>query len=298
LHAFYHFSIVDRNDLLVELSNSKGVKIENNLTIDDLYSFDVSNDKYRRNFEKIFQVYEDKANIAIPNIVSEIKDASNKYQQSLRDIYGYKIFNSLRNPYLIKKTLKKFSFTENLWPSEPELMETCFNVFLGNKPQSSHLCNEFNISYDDYKKWLKMIYFLLSVHPHDRRSQFDGLIDEFFNAPDYVCFAFLYHFTDDSADKVVLLQDNTNIELSVHNNSLSNLFNVSSKMLLSVSFLPFSKVISETGLPKTTPIQNLHQFTYKENDFEMLSNFNRACLVNANNSVYCASNVAYGIKIK
>jgi hypothetical protein len=35
-----------------------------------------------------------------------------------------------------------------------KLMENCFNVFFGNKPQSPHLCKKFNISNEDYNKWL------------------------------------------------------------------------------------------------------------------------------------------------
>ena len=294
----YCFNIVDRNELSVKLSNPKGVKVENNLAIDDLYSFDILNDKYRKNFEEIFKVYEKNADSAITNIVSEFKDKSNKYQKSLRCIYGYKILNSLRNPYLIKKTLETYSLTEDLYPRNPELMKNCLNILSKIKPQSPYLCKLLNISDDDYRKWLKLIYLLLSYDPHDGSSKFDGYIHRHFDAPDYVCIAILYHFTDNSSDKVVLLQDNAIIEIENKRKNLqSTFFNVSSKMFLSVSFNHISNVISEIGLSKETPIKELHHFLYKENDFEWLSIFNRRCIKNAKNSVYCASNVAYGIKI-
>ncbi|MND33320.1 hypothetical protein D3C81_858070 [compost metagenome] len=51
----YKFEIADRENSVVRLTNTAGVKIKKNLSFDDLFSFDVKSSSIRRNLEHFFR---------------------------------------------------------------------------------------------------------------------------------------------------------------------------------------------------------------------------------------------------
>ena len=54
----YTFNIIDREDYKISLLSDKGSLIENNLSLEDLFSFDVVDKKIRANLETLFHAYE------------------------------------------------------------------------------------------------------------------------------------------------------------------------------------------------------------------------------------------------
>lgn len=68
----YKFKIDDREELTFNLVNPLGVKIENNLSFNDLYTFDVFSDRTRNNFEAYFGKYEVNIEVFTNNILNKI----------------------------------------------------------------------------------------------------------------------------------------------------------------------------------------------------------------------------------
>ena len=54
----YKFKVKNKNNSVVKITRENGVKIEDNLSYDDLYTFNFLEGKVRESFENFFQKYE------------------------------------------------------------------------------------------------------------------------------------------------------------------------------------------------------------------------------------------------
>lgn len=65
----FEYEIVDRELDIYQKTKLTGVKIEQNLSFNDLYTFDILNDQIRSNFEEFFCKYENKVEILTRNLI-------------------------------------------------------------------------------------------------------------------------------------------------------------------------------------------------------------------------------------
>lgn len=123
----YQFEVINREKSVLKLVHKNGISIRNNLAIEDLYSFDKSGE-LRKNFEKLFQRYEQRITSAVEALEGKL------LKKSYTDLDGllYEIF-----------LLKFLNVRSNLFESLPDL----------------------DLSLEEHKKWLKVLLLLLMPNP-------------------------------------------------------------------------------------------------------------------------------------
>ncbi|MFG4542430.1 hypothetical protein ACF0DH_03075, partial [Acinetobacter baumannii] len=104
----YKFKIDDREELTFNLVNPLGVKIENNLSFNDLYTFDVFSDRTRNNFEAYFGKYEVNIEVFTNKILNKIDKNEAITIEEIKDLIFCKMMNFIRNPFSIEKCLNIF----------------------------------------------------------------------------------------------------------------------------------------------------------------------------------------------
>ncbi|MDC4271680.1 hypothetical protein NQ630_13305, partial [Acinetobacter baumannii] len=117
----YKFNLIDREQLTSELVNPNGVRIEKNLSFNDLYTFDVFSDNSRNNFELFFGQYEDKIEETTNNIITKLKNEESILIEELKVLIFSKIMNFIRNPFCIEKILNTYGELSTVSPTDTNL---------------------------------------------------------------------------------------------------------------------------------------------------------------------------------
>lgn len=176
-NRIYQFDVVDREKSVLKLVHNDGVSIRNNLAIEDLYSFDISG-KLRKNFENLFQKYEQR----IKQAVEELEN--NPSENSLYEIWLLKFLNICRNPHGVKKFLNTFHMMNkkmnNRHLLDPYFLE-CYQQI--DNLQESDLFKGFSdldLSLEEYKAWLKVLLLLLMPNSHLDSAKPGGYLGNIF----------------------------------------------------------------------------------------------------------------------
>lgn len=151
----YQFEALDRESLEYKLSNEIGVKIENNLSFNDLYSLEIFDDATRDNFEQYFWKLENQ----IEYLTKEILANEQLDKDVLLTLFNAKLMNVIRNPYCIISTINTYSLFSNYTPTD-EYLRKYFNKINMMKVHND-LLSEFDITEEQYKKWLKIIFYMV-----------------------------------------------------------------------------------------------------------------------------------------
>ena len=101
----YKFKVKNKNNSVVKITRENGVKIEDNLSYDDLYTFNFLEGKVRESFENFFQKYENNIETHIKNMEGKFDDSYQDVTLEVVNIFLYKLMNIIRNPYFIKETI-------------------------------------------------------------------------------------------------------------------------------------------------------------------------------------------------
>lgn len=137
----YSFSIKDRDAGVVSINSEKGVRISTNLSLHDLFSFDVLGEEAKKyNFEKLFHSYEVTIKSNTESLLSKIDLPKADIKPEIINIFRFKILNFVRNPYSIKKILATFSAFKDIFPTDSIHYENFNRVLNGSKPQQKYLC--------------------------------------------------------------------------------------------------------------------------------------------------------------
>ena len=105
----YKFEIIDREKNIVRLTDPNGVKIKNNLSFDDLFSFDVKNISLRKNLEDFFNKFEMDMALASDLLISEsmVSSGSDVLKKAAERVFKAKYMSWIRNPYMIARTISR-----------------------------------------------------------------------------------------------------------------------------------------------------------------------------------------------
>lgn len=200
----YSFSIRDRNSFAVSIDSEKGVKISKNLSLNDLFSFDVLGEGGGRyNFEKLFYDYETRIKINTESLLSKIVTPEADIKSAIINIFRFKILNFVRNPYSIEKILNTFCDLKKIIPNDPIHFESFNRVLEGSKPQQSYLCNQLGITEEDYRDWLATIFILLNSMEEDKVNFLDQTIIGILENPSLYTRVYIYTYDE----KTCLLSD-------------------------------------------------------------------------------------------
>lgn len=144
----YKFEIADRENSVVRLKNTEGVKIKTNLSFDDLFSFDVKSSRLRKNLEDFFQKFEIDLVSATGLLISESKvnSGSDVLKDAAERVFKAKFMGWIRNPYLIAQTIDMFKGFKGMHPTDPFLLTHFSDIRAGAKPHLAEVCAMFKVT--------------------------------------------------------------------------------------------------------------------------------------------------------
>ena len=173
----YSFTVVDRENYILALESSNGRPIGTNLSLFDLFSFDVpGNSRLRHNFESLFHKYEGYIETHTKNLLAKLNTRSGDVKAEIIDLFAAKLLNFVRNPFCIAKVLNTFPGVASYYPTDPALLADYRRIATGRKPHQEHLCTELGISDAQYIEWLRLLFMLLVPMAEGRPNFFEEMI--------------------------------------------------------------------------------------------------------------------------
>lgn len=220
-----------------QFGTGESSKIENNQCDNDLYTLAIK-DNNRKNLENLMNRLESDYSNAVSKVETSCrshKDDKGMLSVDIDDIkkiLAIKMLTRFRNPYLIKETLRLISFTNELILDDDRHFEALVALHKA-KNNIDYLSNKYKVTKSEYISWLNTLVGLLLPVKDD--GLFLGMIDEFFEAPEFGKIACIYYYDTDC----VLLPDCGTLEMEC-DNSITFGFNVTSKIFI-LLFMPVCK---------------------------------------------------------
>ena len=117
----YSFEVVNRENYTLALESQNGRLIGNNLSLFDLFSFDVpGGSRLRLNFELLFQKYEEYIAAHTKSLLAKLNASSGDIKAEIIDLFAAKLLNFVRNPFSIIKVLNSFPGVASYDPTDPD----------------------------------------------------------------------------------------------------------------------------------------------------------------------------------
>jgi hypothetical protein len=162
----FSFDLIDRDARIVRLTHPRGTPIASNLSMYDLYSFDVDKDAdTRANLEREFGQYETIVRETTENLMRKFAEHSVDCKEELLTLFFAKFTNFIRNPFSVHKVLNTFGAMAVHHPVDPAIYASYTRIMTGRKPQQTALCARLGITDKQYAAWLRVIFSLGHVSP-------------------------------------------------------------------------------------------------------------------------------------
>lgn len=195
----YSFSLHDRESYSISLDSEKGFKISNNLSLNDVFGFEVlEKEAARHNFEKLFHQYEKNIKSNTDSLLSKIANPRADVKKEVLEIFLSKFLNFVRNPYSIKKVLNTFPQLKNMYPTNSIHYKNYKLVLNGRKPQQTHLCNQLGISGEEYATWLSVIFLLLTALEDDQPNFLEKVVKRLYESSEIFVMVIIYTYHDET----------------------------------------------------------------------------------------------------
>jgi hypothetical protein len=170
----YSFEVIDRENYTLSLESPNGRPIGSNLSLFDLFSFDVpGNTRLRRNFESLFHKYENYIEAHTKSLLAKLNGGGRDIKAEIIDLFAAKLLNFVRNPFSIVKVLNSFPGVASYDPVDPALLADYRRIVSGRKPHQAHLCTQLGISDAQYVEWLRLLFMLLVPMAEGRSNFFE-----------------------------------------------------------------------------------------------------------------------------
>lgn len=291
----YSFHLTDRENFKVKLDNPSGVSIKNNLSVLDLFTFDVFDSDLRSNFEKLFTEYEADSRTCVENILEAEGALSRDIGNLLIEVFRFKMLNFIRNPFSIEKAINSFPTLMNLAPVDRKQRAIFDRVLAGRRPHQKSVCDNIGIDFNLYSEWLALLFLLLSPKIGKGRSVFDEVIYSLFKNKNNFISIYLYQFSDKSC----LLSDRGYV---IPINELEGVsawdFNLSSNLFVRYAFQDL-RSIGGVQSQRFSELQNLNgnqvQVTKFYDDLNELSRYNQRTVYQCYQNVYCSESEVFGV---
>lgn len=298
----YKLKVKDRNNSIIKNTEENGVKIENNLSRKDLYTFNFLEDGVRENFEDFFKNYENNIENHIKNMKKKCNDGYQDITLEVVNVFLYKLMNIIRNPYFIKETIAIFEDLLEIDISEDNDIIRVMNFTSKGKDK---IYKEYNITADDYKKWLIIIY--LAITKKDGEELLlESIVRNIFNNKDYHKDIWIFFYDD----KFCLLSDKGfNLE-SIGDGNFILEFNLRKDVFISFPFFSsyymFNLMKQELGasdeyIQEVLSVKKILNKDIKArknpNKIEALSKYNQRTIQNCHEHVFGASKEYEGVTV-
>lgn len=203
----YQFEALDRESLEYKLSNEIGVKIENNLSFNDLYSLEIFDDATRDNFEQYFWKLENQ----IEYLTEKILTSTQVEKEVLLTFFNAKLMNVIRNPYCILSTLNTYSDICKYIPTDKKLAQ--YFIKIESSKTNQLILSELRVGQEQFRQWLKIIFYLVVPIncPNGEYLNFmSDIIEKIFDIRDYRIFIVLVTHKS----QICLLSDRAHVDFS------------------------------------------------------------------------------------
>jgi len=291
----YSFKLVDRENYLLELENPKGRPIGKNLSLFDLFSFDVLDDSsLRLNFESLFHRYEGYIEVHTRALLAKLNTGGGDIKAEIIELFAAKLLNFVRNPFCIEKVLNTFPGIASYNPTDPALLASYRRIVTGKKPQQEFLCRTLGISEAQYIEWLRLLFMLLTPMTNGHVNFFDDMIKRLLEDRKKYIAAFVCEYDDAScllSDRGFSqpIEDGAHMALSFNlcSTAFVHYFVSDPATLLKdkahPEFLANALAARERLLPPQINV------TFRRNDLDMLARYNRRVVEQCYERVFCAT---------
>jgi len=291
----YSFRLVDREAYQIELETPRGRAIASNLSMLDLFSFDVpGGGRLRMNLEALFHKYEKNVETHTRSLLAKLATGSADLKAEIIDLFAAKLLNFVRNPFCIEKVLNSFPGVTAYEPIYPDLLAAYRLVAAGRKPHQARLCEQLGISHETYDKWLRLLFILLMQTGDDRPNLFEGIIKGLFEARNTQAAAFVWVYDQDHC----LLSDRSFSQPIPDGPHMAMSFNLCSTAFVDYIFADAATLVQDRAPPefvanalaawKQRPQASIN-VTMTRNNSEMLARYNRRVIEQCRERVYCAA---------
>ncbi|MGJ4963344.1 hypothetical protein ACQR2C_14270 [Bradyrhizobium sp. HKCCYLRH3061] len=291
----YSFEIVNRENYRLALESPKGRPIGSNLSLFDLFSFDVpGTSPLRLNFEKLFQKYETSIEVHTKNLLAKLNRNDHDIKAEIIDLFAAKLLNFVRNPFSVAKVLNSFPGLTRYDPADPALLADYGRIVSGRKPQQTRLCTELGITDTQYVEWLRLLFMLLAPMMKDRPNLFEEVIKTLVEDPKTHVAAFVSEYDTERC----LLSDRGFSQPIEDGPHMAFSFNLCSTAFIDYIFADPATLVEGKGSPEfiaraLADRERLGQkqihVTFRRNDLGMLARFNRRAVEQCYRRVYCSA---------
>lgn len=291
----YSFKIANRESYLLELENPKGNLIKGNLSLFDLFSFDVLDDKnLRYNFESLFQRYEGYIETHTKTLLAKLNSGDHDVKAEIIDLFAAKLINFVRNPFCIQKVLNTFPGVASYDPTDRTLLASYRRIVTGKKPHQEYLCRTLGINNLQYIEWLRLLFMLLTPMSTGHTNFFEDIIKSLLEDQKNYIAAFVYEY-----EKEYCLLSDRGFSQPIENDAhMGFSFNLCSTAFIHYlvcdpavllknkahpEFLAYALAAREKLLPPQINV------TFRRNDLNMLAQYNRRVVEQCYKRVFCAA---------
>jgi hypothetical protein len=180
--SIYEFEVLDRGE--IRLSPPKSQRIGNNLSMLDLFSFDVDK-PFRQNLEALFRRYEDDMNAHTEALLNKLAQGECAVSDEVVNLYAAKLLNFARNPYSVPKILDTFGIFGSCTPTYPATRKLFIAVRNGRRKHQKHLCKQLGITNTQYEQWLRMLFTMLMELKPGFPPLFDQVVQSVFTSKEF-----------------------------------------------------------------------------------------------------------------
>lgn len=290
----YSFTVVDRKNYTLALESPNGRPIGSNLSLFDLFSFDVpGNSRMRLNFESLFQKYEGCIEAHTKSLLAKLNTRSGDIKAEIIDLFAAKLLNFVRNPFCIAKVLNSFPGIASYDPTDPALLADYRRIVTGRKPHQAHLCSQLGISDAQYVEWLRLLFMLLVPMAEGRPNLFEEMIKALLEDRKTHVAAFVCEF--DSAR--CLLSDRGFSQPVEDGPHMAFSFNLCATAFAHYIFADPATLVREKASPdfiaraiaswESLPEKQVN-VTFLQDDLGMLARYNRRVVEQCYMHVYCS----------
>ncbi len=295
----YEFDIVSRDEHVLQLTSTRGRSIHSNLSMLDLFTFDVDRDSGTRfNFEQAFARYENQMRHYTERLLLAHSNRSREIQNELFGLFVAKIVNFIRNPYSVAKVVNTFGKFAQYHPTNPEIYGIYTRTLTGRRPHQEHLCRELGITDDQYSVWLRLLFMLLTPMADGVSNFLESAMKSLFESREQ---ATLVHFHKYETHQCLLSDRGYSSPVPEHADRLVLDFNLCSTAFIRYAFLDYRPVLRE---PMPDAIRRglergpkMVQLSYLNNDLSALDVFHRRLIEQAFKRVYSSAATAYGTTV-
>lgn len=285
----FSFRVHDRESYDIRLESRRGRLISGNLSLDDLFTFDVAPDHGSRfNFEVLFQRFEREVVATTESLFQKLAAGDQDVGGEIGSLFTAKLLNFARNPFSVAKILNTFGVLANYQPTAPAASRMFERVLNGRKPHQTRLCAELGISDFDYERWLKMLFMLFSESGDGKLSLLESTVKAVFDLKSHAVAVLVCTYTQARC----LLSDRSFSETLRRPNWIGLEFNLHGNAFIRYLFADHGELVPHAPREWVEQYQTFkHPVNVRHHvdDFDCLRGFNRNAIYQCHSRVFCSA---------